>query len=100
MEERKSGVAPDAAGAFVNELRSLGNLHVEGLMTVEPYCEDPEGARPYFRRMRELFEDLRAFEGPNVAMKILSMGMTTSYRVAVEEGANMVRIGTGIFGPR
>jgi uncharacterized pyridoxal phosphate-containing UPF0001 family protein len=75
-------------------------VRIEGLMTMEPYCEDPEDARPYLRRMRELFERLREAELPGARMDVLSMGMTSSYRVAVEEGATMVRLGTAIFGPR
>jgi uncharacterized pyridoxal phosphate-containing UPF0001 family protein len=66
---------------------------------MEPYCADPADARPHFRRMRKLFEQLGSCSLPNVEMRILSMGMTNSWRVAVEEGSNMVRIGTAIFGP-
>ena len=69
-------------------------------MAMEPYDPDPEAARPYFRRMRELFDQASSWGLPNVELRTLSMGMTHSYRVAVEEGANMVRIGTAIFGPR
>ncbi len=99
-EASKYGVSPEAAASLVEQMSALGNLRVEGLMTMEPYCEDPEDARPYFRRMRDLFQDLGALRGPNVPMQVLSMGMTHSWRVAVEEGANMVRVGTAIFGPR
>jgi uncharacterized pyridoxal phosphate-containing UPF0001 family protein len=67
---------------------------------MEPYLPDPEETRPYFRRMRGLFDRLRERALPNVDMRVLSMGMTHSYGVAAEEGANMVRIGTAIFGPR
>ncbi|MCK4284346.1 MAG: YggS family pyridoxal phosphate-dependent enzyme [Candidatus Brocadiae bacterium] len=99
-EGSKYGVPPDDAEEFVRRMSELGNIRIEGLMTMEPYSEDPEEARPYFRRMKELFERLKGVELPNVRMEVLSMGMTNSYRVAVEEGATMVRIGTAIFGPR
>jgi pyridoxal phosphate enzyme (YggS family) len=99
-EPSKYGIEPDAARQFVEQIGELENIRIEGLMTMEPYFDEPEKARPYFQRMRRLFEQLKAVEVPNVEMKVLSMGMTNSYRVAVEEGANMVRIGTAIFGPR
>jgi pyridoxal phosphate enzyme (YggS family) len=99
-EESKYGVDVEKALELVERLGELEKLRVRGLMTMEPYLEDPDEARPYFRRMRELFERAREIDAPNVSMDVLSMGMTNSYRVAVEEGANMVRVGTAIFGPR
>ncbi|MHC5034346.1 MAG: YggS family pyridoxal phosphate-dependent enzyme [Planctomycetota bacterium] len=99
-EDSKFGCAPDTARHLMEEMAALEHIRVEGLMTMEPYCEDPEAARPYFRRMRELFEILKAFRASNVDINVLSMGMTSSWRVAVEEGSSMVRIGTAIFGPR
>jgi hypothetical protein len=99
-EETKSGCPPEAVRGLVERIAGMPNLRLEGLMTMEPYCEDPDDARPYFRRMRRLFEELKALEGPTAAMDVLSMGMTHSYRVAVEEGATVVRVGTAIFGPR
>jgi hypothetical protein len=99
-EGSKSGVPFDEAERLAEAAASLGSLRVEGLMTMEPYLPDPEETRPYFRRMRGLFDRLREQGLPNVDMRILSMGMTHSYGVAAEEGANMVRIGTAIFGPR
>ena len=99
-ESSKTGAPFDSVPTLLREIAALPNLRAEGLMAMEPYCEDPEDARPYFRRMRELFDRLRADTPPGVRMDVLSMGMTHSYRVAVEEGANMVRIGTAIFGPR
>ncbi len=99
-EESKFGVQPDAVPALVRHVANMEDLRLEGLMTMEPYFDDPEDARPYFERMRALFEEIRGFDPAGSAMKTLSMGMTNSYRVAVEEGANMVRIGTAIFGPR
>lgn len=99
-EDSKSGVAFEEAAGLLRGISGLGNLCVEGLMAMEPYCADPEDARPYFKRMRRLQQSLAEDPPPNVALDILCMGMTHSYRVAVEEGANMVRIGTAIFGPR
>ena len=99
-EQSKYGVPPEEARGLLEEIAALRHVRVEGLMTMEPYFEDAERARPYLRRARELFEELAALDLPNVQMRTLSMGMTNSYRVAAEEGANMVRIGTAIFGPR
>ncbi len=99
-EESKYGVAPEETLELIERLGELEKLRVRGLMTMEPYLEDPEQARPYFRRMWELFDRARGLEASNVRMDVLSMGMTSSYRVAVEEGSNMVRVGTAIFGPR
>ncbi len=99
-EESKSGITPEELNGFLFELSQLRHIKVMGLMTMEPYCENPERARPYFRKMRELFFGASKLQIPGVKMHTLSMGMTNSYAVAVEEGANMVRIGTAIFGPR
>jgi uncharacterized pyridoxal phosphate-containing UPF0001 family protein len=78
----------------------LENLRVEGLMTMGPRFGDPEDSRPYFKETREAFERLQEANLPNMDLRYLSMGMSNSYLVAVEEGANMVRIGTKLFGPR
>ena len=99
-EDSKSGIAPGEVKGLLTEISGLKNLRVEGLMAMEPYFDDPERARPYFRRLKELYEGMRELDLPNVEMKVLSMGMTSSYQVAIEEGANMVRVGTAIFGPR
>lgn len=99
-ESTKSGVPFRDAARLVEEAGALEGLRVEGLMAMEPYLQDPEEARPYFVRMRRLFEEIGERGVPGVAMRTLSLGMTHSYAVAVEEGANMVRIGTAIFGPR
>jgi pyridoxal phosphate enzyme (YggS family) len=99
-EESKSGVAPGEVLHLLKEISALDKLQVEGLMTMEPYFEDSEMARPYFVRMRGLFEKLRGAGLPNVDLRILSMGMSNSWRVAAEEGASMVRLGRAIFGPR
>ncbi len=101
-EESKYGIEPEeeALGRVVRGLNDLSHLRLEGLMTMGPYKGDPEDARPYFQVTRELFETGKSYTRGEDRMEVLSMGMTNSYRVAVEEGANMVRIGSGIFGPR
>ena len=92
-EESKFGVS-------VEEIAKLPAIHVEGLMTIAPYVEDPEENRPVFRKLKELSVDIAAKNINNVRMAILSMGMTGDYEVAVEEGATLVRVGTGVFGER
>jgi len=99
-EQTKSGASPEAVLDLARHICQLQHLRLEGLMTMEPYFDEPERARPYFRRMKDLFERLRDAELPGAALSVLSMGMTNSYRVAIEEGANMVRVGTAIFGER
>jgi len=98
-EESKYGLPPDQVENLLLAVTGLDKVHVEGLMAMEPYDEDPEKARPYFRTMRELFESMSELQAPNVSIRTLSMGMSHSWRVAVEEGATMVRIGSDIFGP-
>jgi pyridoxal phosphate enzyme (YggS family) len=100
QEEQKAGVRPDEAEALLRAIAPLPHAHVQGLMTMGPFEGDPEDSRPYFRETKALFDRFRALAIPGVEMRRLSMGMTNSYRVAVEEGANRVRIGTKIFGPR
>ncbi|MBS3788094.1 YggS family pyridoxal phosphate-dependent enzyme [Candidatus Bipolaricaulota bacterium] len=101
-EENKYGIEPteSALERIVRGIGQLDHLRLEGLMTMGPYRGDPEDARPYFSVTRELFEAGQDYVEGDGGMEVLSMGMTNSYRVAVEEGANMVRVGTGIFGPR
>jgi pyridoxal phosphate enzyme (YggS family) len=99
-EETKSGVALDTALGLVRSAASLENLAIRGLMTMPPWFDDPEEARPYFRTLRELRDRIAAEAIPRVAIGELSMGMTGDYAVAVEEGATIVRIGRGIFGER
>jgi len=99
-EESKSGVAKAAVVSLMETVAGLSYLSVEGLMTVPPYRENLETARPYFRELRALKEQLNALRLPNVVLKELSMGMTHDYTVAIEEGATIVRIGTALFGPR
>lgn len=99
-EEQKFGVRPKDAEALIREIAPLQNIRIEGLMTMGPFEGNPEDARPYFKITKQLFDAFKALALPGVEMKWLSMGMTNSYPVAIEEGTNMVRIGTKIFGPR
>jgi len=99
-EEQKSGVFPEEAEQLVRDVSNLGNIKVMGLMTMGPRFGNPEDARPYFVETRKIFERIKGLDLPNVEMKYLSMGMTNSYRIAIEEGANIIRIGTKIFGER
>ena len=101
-EEAKSGIAPDSS-----ELESIlagaptwKNLRICGLMTVPPFTENPEAARPYFRHLRELRDKLAARNLPSINLDVLSMGMSHDFEVAIEEGSTCVRIGTAIFGDR
>jgi PLP dependent protein len=99
-EDQKSGVRPAEAEALIRTIAPAANVRIQGLMTMGPFEGDPENSRPYFRETKKLFDQMAALAIPGVEMRVLSMGMTNSYRVAVEEGANRVRIGTKIFGPR
>jgi len=99
-EPQKTGVMPDQAEALVRGLAAMPRLRVLGLMTMGPLAGDPEDSRPYFVETRRVFEALKPAAVPGVEMRHLSMGMSHSWRVAVEEGATLVRIGTAIFGPR
>lgn len=99
-ERQKSGVFPEDAERLIRDLSSLGNLRVAGLMTMGPRFGDPEASRPYFVETRRIFERSKELALPNVEMTYLSMGMTNSYRIALQEGATMVRIGTRLFGER
>jgi len=99
-EEQKSGVFPEDAEQLVRDVSNLRNIKVMGLMTMGPRFGDPEDARPYFVETRKIFERIKGLDLPNVEMKYLSMGMTNSYKIAIEEGAHIVRIGTKIFGER
>ena len=99
-EEQKFGVFPEAAEGLIRDMAGLKNIRVMGLMTMGPLWGDPEEARPYFQETKKAFDLIKELDIPGVRMDVLSMGMTSSYSVAVREGANMVRIGTMIFGPR
>lgn len=99
-EESKFGVKVDDTEELVREIAKLPNVHIEGLMTIAPYVENPEENRMVFRTLKKLAVDIKMKNIDNVRMDVLSMGMTGDYEVAIEEGATMVRVGTGIFGER
>lgn len=99
-EESKFGIHREDAIQLVEEIAELENIRIEGLMTIAPYVEDPEENRQYFRNIKQLSVDITRKNIDNVTMNVLSMGMTGDYTVAIEEGATLVRVGTGIFGAR
>jgi len=99
-EESKEGVPREEAIELVENMAGLDNLAIKGLMTMPPWFDDPEDARPYFIRLRELRDEIIAKNIPGVAMTELSMGMSGDFEIAVEEGATIVRVGTAVFGPR
>ena len=99
-EETKFGTTAEDAMLLVEEISKLENVRIKGLMTIAPFVENPEDNRLYFRKIKQLSVDITNKNIDNVSMEILSMGMTGDYEVAIEEGATMVRVGTGIFGAR
>jgi pyridoxal phosphate enzyme (YggS family) len=99
-ETQKAGVMPNEAVSLIKEIASLGNIRIMGLMTMGPLAGNPEEARTYFQKTRALFDEIQTMGMADVEMTYLSMGMSNSYRVALEEGTNMVRIGTRLFGAR
>ena len=99
-EESKFGFSLNETEAALREISQLPNVKVRGLMTIAPFVENPEDNRLYFRQIKQLAVDIKNQNIDNVHMDILSMGMTGDYMVAIEEGATMVRVGTGIFGER
>lgn len=99
-EETKFGIHPEETEAFIREISVFPNIQVNGLMTIAPYTENPEDNRIYFHNLKKLYVDIKEKNIDNVVMSNLSMGMTGDYEVAIEEGATMVRVGTGIFGER
>lgn len=98
-EESKSGIYMETLDELVSEIASLPNIHIKGLMTIPPICDDNE-VRKYFEKMHLAFEDLKSRNIANVDMDILSMGMSGDYEAAVAEGSNIVRVGSAIFGAR
>lgn len=96
-EESKFGLEKQAVIPFLEYVSKLPGIHVKGLMHIAPYFENPEDVRPIFREMYQLFTEIKTMRIPGIDMEILSMGMSHDYQVAVEEGANMVRIGSSIF---
>ena len=99
-EESKFGLMPEEVDGFIDEIAKLKHIQVKGLMTIAPFVENPEENREVFADLRKLSVDIAKKNVDNVNVSILSMGMTNDYEVAVEEGATMVRVGTGIFGAR
>lgn len=99
-EESKFGICKEDTIALVEQVAKLPNIKIQGLMTIAPYVENPEDNRQYFKQIRELAVDIRNKNIDNVSVSALSMGMTGDYTVAIEEGATLVRVGTGIFGER
>ena len=100
MEDEKTGVLPQDLDALVETAARLPHVQLVGLMTMGPLTGEARESRPYFVHTRRLFEELQHSNLPGVEMRVLSMGMTGSYREAIEEGATMVRLGTALFGPR
>lgn len=99
-EETKGGTSSEELLELVREASQLPHLHVVGLMTMPPFFDDPEGARPYFRKLRELAQELAQAGLPGVEMRELSMGMSGDFEAAIEEGATLVRVGSALFGER
>ena len=99
-EQQKSGVFPEKTEQLVTEISGLNNIRVMGLMTMGPRFGNPEDSRPYFVETKKILERIKKLNLPNIQMKHLSMGMTNSYKIALDEGANIVRIGSKIFGAR
>ncbi len=99
-ETRKAGVAPEKVETLVRSVCNLPNICIKGLMTMGPNVKEPEMLRPFFKNTREIFDRLAALNIQNIEMSYLSMGMSDSYPIAIEEGANIIRLGTVLFGPR
>ncbi len=101
LEDSKHGLLLEDVENFIKQVSSdYKNIKILGLMGMAPFEENPEMTRPYFKKLKTLFNELSTLSLENVEMKYLSMGMTNDYKIAIEEGSNMVRIGTGIFGQR
>lgn len=99
-ETSKFGLKVKETEGLIRSIAQLPNIHIQGLMTIAPYTENPEDNRPVFRTLKQLSVDIERKNIDNVSMSVLSMGMTGDYEVAIEEGATYVRVGTGIFGER
>jgi pyridoxal phosphate enzyme (YggS family) len=101
-EMTKAGIKPEYKNveSLVKEISKLNSLKLEGLMTMGPRFGNPEESRPYFRKTKQIFDKIKALKLSNINMDILSMGMSNSYKVAIEEGSNMIRLGTIVFGKR
>jgi len=99
-ESNKTGIFPENVEQLIFQIKDLPNIRIKGLMTMGPRFGDPEKSRPYFEITKKAFDSLKVQNIPNVDMKYLSMGMSNSYSIAIKEGANIVRIGTKLFGER
>jgi pyridoxal phosphate enzyme (YggS family) len=99
-EETKFGIEPDQALPLIETISRLEGIKIKGLMTIGLFTDNPEETRPCFKKLRAIFEQIKSANVTNVEMRYLSMGMTSDFEVAIEEGSNMVRVGTGIFGSR
>lgn len=100
QEAQKAGVFPEDAEGLIRSISRLESLRVEGLMTMGAFTSNPEDLRPTFRETKILFDSLAQANIPGISMDVLSMGMSASYTVAIEEGSTMIRLGTTLFGPR
>lgn len=99
-EETKHGIQPQDIEKFIREAEHWPHIRIKGLMTIAPYCEDKEKTRPFFKRMKELFDNVCLLNLSWVDISVLSMGMSDDFDIAIQEGATMVRIGTAIYGER
>jgi PLP dependent protein len=99
-EESKFGISPGELNLFLKELKPFLNLRIMGLMSIGSFNENPEDSRAEFKFMKELFDAAKKHDGDNISIKYLSMGMSNDFEVAIEEGANIIRLGTAIFGAR
>lgn len=99
-EDTKFGLNADDTENIIREIAKFPNIHIKGLMTIAPYTDNPESNRQFFKKLKQLSVDIKSKNIDNVTMDCLSMGMTGDYQVAIEEGATLVRVGTGIFGER
>ncbi len=99
-EDTKFGLYVDELDDFIKKVQEFENINIKGLMTIAPFEENPEKVRPYFRTLKSIFERIKAKKLERVDMQYLSMGMSNDFKIAIEEGANIIRIGTAIFGKR
>ena len=99
-EDQKTGIKPEKTVEFIKDISLIKNIKVSGLMTMGPRFGDPEDSRQFFKKTKSLFDEIAAEKINNVQMKYLSMGMSNTYKIAIEEGSNMIRPGTVIFGKR
>lgn len=99
-EFQKSGIASDALETLIEAVSKCRYIRVKGLMCIAPYFDNPEDVRPFFKKMKNIFDTVRKIEYNNVKMQILSMGMSHDFEIAIEEGATLIRVGTGLYGAR